>query len=192
MSELLILVPPCVALMVPIMSPASSVLVVLVLAVTQSILTIVLCLQIWNMRDDDNGAGAEADDEYESDAVIKDATNIVHVAFAALTRHPGATSTSFHVVTGSAIHQKSTAGALKHDDGDGCVSGIRSDEMYSGCQYNASTDGTKLEHWQELCGKLFTICKSYSWMGYAGFRKLCGFQISVRHLEGADLVAQMV
>ena len=133
-----------------------------------------------------------AGDEYESDAVIEDATNTVHAAFAALTRFLGATPTSCHVVEGSAIHQHSTTGALKRDDGDGSVSGIGSKEVYTGCQYNTPTDGAKLEHWQKFCGKHHTMSKSSFWNEYAGFRKFCGFQISVRHLEGADLVAQMV
>ena len=194
MTELLILVPPCIALMAPIMSPAFSVLVVLALAVTQSILTTLLYLQVWNTRDEDDeaGAGAEADDEYESDAVIEDATNIVHAAFAALAKSPGTTSTSFHVVKGSAIHQHSSAGALKRDDGDGQVSGIRLEEVCLGCRYNSATDGAKLGHWEDSCGKHYTLSNSTSWKGYAGFRKKGGFRMSVRQLEGADLVAQMV
>ena len=146
------------------------------------------------MRDDndEDGAGAGADDEYESDAVIEDATNIVHAAFAALAKSPGATSTSFHVVKGSALYQHSTAGALKRDDGDGYVSGIPSEEVYSGSQYNSAIDGAKLGHWPVFCGKHYTMSNSSCWKGYAGFRKLGGFRMSVRHLEGADLVAQMV
>ena len=100
MTELLILVPPCIALMTPIMSPAFSVSVVLALAVTQSILTTLLWLHVWKMSDDDDEAraGAGADDEYESDAVIEDATNTIHAAFAVLAKSPAATSTFFHVV----------------------------------------------------------------------------------------------
>ena len=192
MTELLILVPPCIALMTPIMSPAFSVSVVLAFAVTQSILTTLLWLHVWKMSDDDDEARAGADDEYESDAVIEDATNTIHAAFAALAKSPAATSTFFHVVKGLAINQQSTAGALKHGDGDGHISGIRSEEVYSGCQYNSAADGAKLGHWPEFCGKHYTMSNSSSWKGYAGFRKLGGFRISVRDLEGADLVAQMV
>ena len=133
MTELLILVPPCIALMAPFLSPVSRVSVVLALAATQSILATILCLQVWNMRDGDDeteaGVGPGADDEYESDAVIEDAKNIVHAAFAALTKPPGATSTSFYVVKGSAIHQHSIAGALKRGDGDGYVSGIGLEDL---------------------------------------------------------------
>ena len=196
MAELLILVPPCIALMAPVMSPAFSVSVVLALAVTQSILTIFLCLQVWNMKDDDEeagaGAGTRADDEYEYNAVIEDATNIVHATFAAFAKSPGATSTSFQVVQGSAIHQHSTAGALKHSDGVGRLNGIGPEEVYSGCRYNSATDGAKLEYWPDFCDKHYTMSNSSSCKGYAGFRKLCGIRISVRHLGGADLVAQMV
>ena len=144
------------------------------------------------MRDDEDEAGPRADDEDESDAVMEDTKNIVHAAFAALTKLRGATSTSFHAVKGFAIHQHSTAGALKRDNGRGCVSGIGLEEVYSGCQYNSTTDGAKLEHWQEFCGKHYTMSNSTFWKEHAGFRKLCGFQASVRHLEGVDLVAQMV
>ena len=196
MAEFLILVPPCIALMAPVMSPAFSVSVVLALAVTQSILAIFLCLQVWNMKDDDEeagaGAGATAHDEFESDAVIEDATNIVHATFAALAKSPGVASTSVHVVRRSAIHQQSTASALKHSDGDGYVNGIRSGEAYSGCQYDLATDGAKLGHRPDFCDKHYTMSNSSSWKRHAGFRNLCGIRISVRHVGGADLVAQMV
>ena len=153
-----------------------------------------LCLQIWNMRDDEDeaGAGAGADKEYESDAIIEDATNIVHAAFTVLAESPSATSTSFHVKKRSAMSQHSTASALKYSDGDGYVNGIGSEEVYSGCQYNSTTDGAKLGHWPDFCDRHSTMFNSASWKGYAGFRKLCGYQISVRHLEGADVIAQMV
>ena len=148
------------------------------------------------MGDDDDeagaGAGAGAGNEYQSDAAIEDATNMVHAAFAALAKSPGVTSTSFHVVKGSATHKNSTAGALKYGDEDGYVSGIRSEEGYSGCQYNSAPDGPKLRHRPDFCGKHYAMSSSSSWKGYARFRKLYGFQLSVRELEGADLVAQMV
>ena len=192
MTELLILVPPCIALMAPVMSPALSVSVVLALAATQSILTTLLCLQLWNMGDDDDEAGAGADHEYESDAVIEDATNTVHAAFGALAISPGATSTSFNVVNGTVVHQGSTASASKHDHGDGHASGTQLEEVYSVYRYSSATDGAKLGYWPEARGKHYTMSNSSSWKGYAGFRKLGGFRISVRNLEGADLVAQMV
>lgn len=196
MAEILILVPPCIALVAPVMSPAFSVSVMLALAATQSVLATFLCLQVLNMRDDDEeagaGAGARADDEYEPDAFIEDATNIVRATFAAVANPPGVTSTSFHVVQGPAVHQDSTASALKHSDGDEYDNGIESEEVYSRCQDNSATDGAKLGHWPDFCDKHYTMSNSSSWKGYAGFRKLCGFRISVRHLGGADLVAQMV
>lgn len=71
----------------------------------------------------------ESGNENEPEAVIEDATNIVHAAFAALAMSPGATSTSFRVVNSTLMHNQnhhSTAGVTSY--GDGSADGFRSEE----------------------------------------------------------------
>ena len=191
MAEVLMLIPPCIALMAPVMSLASNISLVLALTVFLSIPLAILCLQTWNMRNDDE-AEAEDEDDYETDAVIEDATNIVHAAFAAMARSSGAVSISFRAENGMTQYQHSTPCAPSHGDQDGYIYGIRSGEVHSGYQYSSATYGTKLECWPEPWGKHYTISKPSSRKGYAGFQKLGGFRISTRNLEDADLIAHMV
>ena len=190
MSELLILIPPCRALMAAITSPAVRFLVVLALAVTLSILMTILCLQTWNVRDVDE---LETQNDFESDPVIEDATKIVQAAFSALARSPGATSTSFRAVNGTVMHQTSTSGDL--DKRDGSAGGIWSEEDDSKSHYTSGTGGRRPEYWPELFqawGRDPTISNDSSRKGHPGFLRLGLFGISVRSLEDADSIAQMV
>lgn len=125
MASLLILLTPCIALMAPLLSPAVSITLVLALTIA---LTTTMPIFLWQTRkmdydDDENG------NENESEAVIEDATHIVHAAFAALAMSPGATSTSFRVVNSTLMHNQnhhSTAGVTSY--GDGSADGFRSEE----------------------------------------------------------------
>lgn len=121
MASLLILLTPCIALMAPLSSPTFSITLVLALTIALATMMPVHLWQTWKMDYDDDESG----NENESEAVIEDATNIVHAAFAALAMSSGATSTSFRVANGTVVHNQnhySKAGATIYGDG------IRSEE----------------------------------------------------------------
>ena len=125
MASLLILLTPCIALMAPLLSPAVSITLVLALIIALATMMPIFLRQTWRMDYNDDESG----NEKESEAVIEDATNIVHAAFAALAMSPGATSTSFRVVNGTVVHNQHhypTAGATSYGDG------IRSEEAEVG------------------------------------------------------------
>lgn len=137
MATLFLLVTPCIALIAPLISPAISILAVLALTVMLSVALTALFLWTWNTGDHD-----------ENEAVVKDATNIVRTALAALARDPGATSASFRVVNGVVVHRDSTAGVP--NGGDGPANRGRSEEVGSRSQDDSRTDGREMNSWSEL------------------------------------------
>lgn len=116
MDSLLILLPPCIiALMVPLLSPAVGITIILGLTIALAITLPIFVWQTWSMEYHEDEGG----NEYDSEAVTEDATNIAQAAFAALAMSPGATSTSFRVVNGTVVHNqhhRSTAGATSYGD----------------------------------------------------------------------------
>ena len=91
MHLLFIFIAPCIALLAPLLGPSLCDLLVLALAVALRILVTMLVWQIWDMRE------GSQDEPVDREAVKEDATHIVHAAFKALARNPGARSAAFRV-----------------------------------------------------------------------------------------------
>lgn len=72
-------------------------------------------------------------EEDENQAAAEDATNIVHAAFEALARDPGAKSASFRMVNGVVLHRNSTADVPT--SGDGSAESVESEGVWSNSQY---------------------------------------------------------
>ncbi|CAF9911689.1 hypothetical protein IMSHALPRED_010547 [Imshaugia aleurites] len=181
MATLLILVTPCIALMAPLfISPAISILAVLALAITQIIVITFLFFRSRNMVHHD-----------ETEAVTEDATNVVHAAFAAVARDPGATTASFRVVNGVVVHRYSTAGSANGRDGS--LNGTGSEEVASGKPVGLDMDKVELDsgpehrHARENC-----FSSSSSRECHVASRRLGGFWVSTRGLESPDMMSQMV
>ena len=170
MPTLLILITPCIALMIPFMSPATSILAVLALSVTLGIVMALLFFQTWKMRD-----------HHETEAVAEDASKIAHAAFAALSRDPGASSASFRVKNGVVMHRPPTTGVPYGGDGSADAMQL---ENGSWSQYSWVTDGGDLESWPDL----FYAGKRTESSG----KRLGGFWSSVRSVDGSDSISQMV
>ena len=181
MATLLILVTPCIALMAPpLISPAISILAVLALAITQIIVITFIYYQSRNMVRHD-----------ENEAITEDATNIVHAAFAAVARDPGATTASFRVVDGVVVHRYSTAGSANGRDGSQSETAL--EEVASGKQDDLDMDKVELDsgpehfHARENC-----FSSSSSRECHVASRRLGGFWESVRGLESPDMSSQIV
>ena len=128
-----IIVTPCIALMARLISPAFSAVAVLALAISLSVVITLHSLHTWSMADHE-----------EDEAVTKDAQSIVHAAFLALAKDPGATSASFNVANGVVVHRHSTTGVPKSEE-DGSANRIGLEEGGLVRWNDLGPDGEELE-----------------------------------------------
>ncbi|CAF9921513.1 MAG: hypothetical protein ALECFALPRED_001815 [Alectoria fallacina] len=181
MATLLIFITPCLALMAPLISPAISIFAVLALTTTLILIMTFLFLQTWTTLDHD-----------ENKAIAQDAPNILRAAFAALeTRNPGATSASFRLVNGVVLHEPPTDFALNGEHGSAKWIGL--ENVRFGSRDDLGREKGEMVSWSEgfrAWGEWYGSVGAR--MGSAVVKRLGGFWVSVRRLEGAEMGSQMV
>ncbi len=186
MDLLFIFTAPCIALLAPLLGPTVCDLLVLALAVAMSILVTMLVWQTWDMR------GENQDEIVDGEAVKEDAIDIVHAAFKALGRNPGARSAAFRVVGGEVVHGGAGNGA--EGWGDGCVGGGLEERAGEGSEgYGGIERGEREDGRDGSNGWSGREVGAGGWRGYGGFRRLGGFYgYSIRRREGEETIERMV
>lgn len=121
-------------------------------------------------------------DRHETEAVAEDASNIAHAAFAALARDPGASSASFRVKNGVVMHRPPATGVPHGGDGS---AGSMQWVIGSRSKHGWDTDGGDIESWPEL----FPASGQRT---VSSGKRLVGFWVSVRSVDGSESTSQMV